>query len=38
MRITIIIITALLLCNSCGVKNDPKYEAAHNYNKKIKII
>ncbi len=38
MRITITLIVAFLLCSSCGVKNDPKYEATYNYNKKIKII
>jgi len=38
MRILIIIITAFLLCYSCGVKDDPKYEAQNNYNGKIKAI
>ena len=37
MRI-LIIITACLLCFSCGVKDDPKYEAQKNYNEKIKVI
>ena len=36
MRILIIIITAFLLCYSCGVKSDPKYEAKNSYNEKIK--
>ena len=38
MRILIIIITSCLLCFSCGVKDDPKYEAQKNYNEKIKVI
>ena len=38
MRILIIIITAGLLCFSCGVKDDPKYETNNIYNKKIKTI
>jgi len=38
MRILIIIITTFLLCNSCGVKSDPKYEAENSYYKKIKVI
>jgi len=38
MRILIIIITTCLLCFSCGVKGDPKYEAQNSYNEKIKVI
>jgi len=38
MRILTIIIITCLLCFSCGVKSDPKYEAHNNYNKKIKVI
>ena len=38
MRILIIIITTCLLCFSCGVKDDPKYETINIYNKKIKVI
>lgn len=38
MRILIIIITTCLLCASCGVKDDPKYQTQDNYNKKINII
>ena len=38
MRILIIIITAFLLAYSCGVKDDPKYEAENSYYKKIKVI
>ena len=36
MRTLIIITTAFLLCYSCGVKSDPKYEAKNSYNEKIK--
>tara|TARA_B100001245_G_scaffold171623_1_gene130296 strand:+ start:238 stop:354 length:117 start_codon:yes stop_codon:yes gene_type:complete len=38
MRLLIIIIAGFLLCSSCGVKDDPKYQSQNNYNKKIKII
>jgi len=38
MRILIIIITAFLLCYSCGVKDDPNYESQNSYNEKIKLI
>ena len=38
MRILIIIITASLLCASCGVKDDPKYQTQNNCNEKINII
>ena len=37
MRTIIIIITTCILCASCGVKNEPKYEAQKNYNN-ISII
>ena len=38
MRILIIIFTACIVCASCGVKDDPKYEAQNSYNEKIKVI
>ena len=38
MRKFLLIITACLLCASCGVKDDPKYQTQNNYNKKINII
>ena len=38
MRTLIIITTAFLLCYSCGVKDDPKYEAKNSYKEKIKVI
>jgi hypothetical protein len=38
MRKLIIIITAFLLCYSCGVKDDPKYETQNSYKEKIKVI
>jgi len=38
MRILIIIFVTYLLCSSCGVKNDPKYQSQNNCNKKIQII
>ena len=38
MRVLIIIITTCLLCASCGVKDEPKYQTQNNYNKKINII
>jgi len=38
MRILIIVITTFLLCASCGVKDDPKYQTYNNYSKKINII
>ncbi len=38
MRILIITIITCLLCASCGVKDDPKYQTHNNYNKKINII
>jgi len=38
MRISIIVIIAYLLCASCGVKDDPKYQTHNNFSKKINII
>ena len=38
MRMLIIILVTCLLCGSCGVKDEPKYQSQNNYNKKIKII
>ena len=31
----LLIITACLLCASCGVKSDPEYKSQSNYNKAI---
>jgi len=38
MKILIIIFVSCLLCNSCGVKDDPQYQSQNNINKKIKVI
>ena len=38
MRILIIFFVACLLFNSCGIKDDPKYQSQNDCNKKIKII
>jgi len=38
MKTLIIFITILILCVSCGKKDDPKYQSQNNYNYKIKII
>jgi len=33
MKKILLIITACLICNSCGVKSDPEYKSQSNYNK-----
>jgi len=38
MRFLIIAIITCLLCYSCGVKDDPKYQSQNNYKIKIKVI
>jgi hypothetical protein len=38
MRIIIIIITTGLICVSCGVKDEPKYQSQKSYSKQINII
>ncbi len=38
MKILIMIFIACLLFNSCGVKDEPKYQTQNNYKEKIKII
>ena len=35
MRKFLIIISACILCTSCGVKSDPEYKSQNNYNKAI---
>ena len=38
MKIIIIFITSFLLFNSCGVKDEPKYQSQVNYNNTKYII
>jgi len=38
MQKFLLIITACLLCASCGVKNDPEYKSQSNYNKTIHLV
>ena len=38
MKTLLIIITACLLCASCGVKDDPEYKSQSNYNKTIHLV
>ncbi len=38
MRKFLLIITACLLCASCGVKGDPEYKSQSNYNKTIHLV
>ena len=38
MRKFLLIITACLLCASCGVKDDPEYKSQSNYNKTINLV
>ena len=38
MRVLIIIITTFLICVSCGVKDDPKYQSQNIYNNALKIV
>ena len=33
----LLVITACLLCASCGVKGDPEYKSQSNYNKAIHL-
>ena len=37
IRKFLLIITACLLCASCGVKDDPEYKSQSNYNKAIHL-
>jgi len=38
MRKFLFIITACLLCASCGIKDDPEYKSQSNYNKAIHLV
>ena len=38
MRKFLLIITACLLCASCGVKGGPEYKSQSNYNKTIYLV
>ena len=38
MKILIMYIIILMLCISCGIKDDPKYQSQNNYNYKTKIV
>ena len=38
MRKFLLIITACLLCASCGVKDDPEYKSQNSYNKTIHLV
>ena len=38
MQKFLLIITACLLCASCGVKSDPEYKSQSNYNKTIRLV
>jgi len=38
MRKFLLIITACLLCASCGVKGDPEYKSQSSYNKTIHLV
>jgi hypothetical protein len=38
MRILIIIITTCLICASCGVKDDPKYQSQIKSKNKINVF
>jgi len=38
MRKFLLIITACLLCASCGVKNDPEFKSQSNCNKTIHLV
>ena len=38
MKTLLIIITACLLCASCGVKGDPEYKSQSNYTKAIHLV
>ena len=38
MKLRIMLFTIFILCISCGIKDDPKYQTQNNYNNKINII
>jgi len=38
MKLSIMFITIFILCVSCGIKDDPKYQSQSNYNYKTKIV
>jgi len=38
MRKFLLIITACLLCASCGVKNDPEFKSQNNCNETIHLV
>jgi len=38
MRKFLFIITACLLCTSCGIKSDPEYKSQIDYNKTIHLV
>ena len=38
MRVLLIIIITVVLCVSCGVKDDPKYKSLNNYYKAINLV
>ncbi len=38
MKLIIMFITFFILCVSCGIKDDPKYQSQSYYNYKIKIV
>jgi hypothetical protein len=38
MKLIIMFVTLLILCVSCGIKDDPKYQSKSYYNYKIKIV
>ena len=38
MRKFLLIITACLLCASCGVKDDPEYKSQSNYNRAAHLV
>ena len=38
MKLLIMFIAIFILCSSCGIKDDPKYQSKNNYNNKIKIV
>jgi len=38
MRKFLLIISACILCASCGVKDDPEYKSQDNNNKAIRLV
>ena len=38
MKLRIMLFTIFILCISCGIKDDPKYQSQNNYKIKIKVI